>query len=224
VSNERAGRPGDRRIHRFQEAGAPTDGPRLFVAVPLPMAALAAVTSLVSGVRLAPEPAPGERRDPSDVRWVRMDGLHLTLRFLGPTEPDRLDLLAEAVGQAAGGFGQFEVGLAGAGAFPNPTRPRVLWLGVGRGIEPLNELTSRLASALAEHGWARDDRPVRPHLTLARCDGVAAGPLVASRLLAATVELDLRWTADQVVLFESQTGGGPARYLRLLEVGLAPAS
>jgi hypothetical protein len=50
---------------------------------------------------------------------------------------------------------------------------------------------------------------------------VTAGSLVAGRLLAAAVDLDLRWTADRIVLFESQTGGGPARYLPLLEVPLA---
>ena len=59
-----------------------------------------------------------------------------------------------------------------------------------------------------------------PTLTLARSDGVPAGSLVAGRLLTAAADLDLRWTADRVVLFESQTGGGPARYVRLLEAEL----
>jgi RNA 2',3'-cyclic 3'-phosphodiesterase len=195
-------------------------GPRLFVAVPLPEAALTAVEALVAGVRLAPEPGPGQRRDPHDVRWVRMDGLHVTLRFLGPTDPGRLPEARAAVEAAATGISRFEVTLAGAGAFPNPARPRVLWLGLGQGIEQLDALTVRLSGALAERGWPHDNRPVRPHLTLARSDGVAAGSLVAGRLLAAAADLDLRWTADRIVLFESQTGGGPARYLPLLQVPL----
>jgi 2'-5' RNA ligase len=196
-------------------------GPRLFIAVPLPEAALTAVEALVAGVRLAPEPGPGQRRDPLDVRWVRMDGLHVTLRFLGPTDAGRLPEARAAVEAAATGVSSFEVTLAGAGAFPNPARPRVLWLGLGQGIEQLDALTVRLSGALAERGWPHDNRPVRPHLTLARSDGVAAGSLVAGRLLAAAADLDLRWTADRIVLFESQTGGGPARYLPLLQVPLA---
>jgi len=194
--------------------------------VPLPAAARAAIETLVASVRLAPEPAPGERRDPRDVRWVRMDGLHVTLRFLGPTDPGRLDAARAAVESAATGFGAFEAGLAGAGAFPNLGRPRVLWLGLTRGLAPLNELTVRLATALAEHGWPHDDRPVRPHLTLARSDGVAAGSQVAGRLTAAAADFELAWTADRLVLFESQTGGGPARYVPLLEVplGVPPAT
>lgn len=208
----------DGRVRRFSPPDAGIDGPRLFVAVPLPVAAMDAVAALVAGIRLAPEPAPGQRRDPVDVRWVRMDGLHLTLRFLGPTDPGRLTDARAAVKAAGAGQDSFEVGLAGAGTFPNPGRPRVLWLGLGRGLDTLEALTVRLSAALAEHGWPHDDRPVRPHLTLARSDGVAAGPLVAGRLLAAAADLDLRWTADRIVLFESRTGGGPARYVRLLEV------
>jgi 2'-5' RNA ligase len=211
----------DARPRRFAPPAGEPDGPRLFVAVPLPTEAMAAVADLVAGVRLAPEPAPGERRDPLDVRWVRMDGLHLTLRFLGPTDPGRLPEAEAAVQAAVVGSAPFEVGLAGAGVFPNPTRPRVLWLGIGRGIDQLESLTIRLSGALAERGWPHDDRPVRPHLTLARSDGVASGALVARRLLTAAADLDLRWQADRLVLFESQTGGGPARYVRHLEVPLA---
>lgn len=211
---------GDSHVRRFRPPQAEIDGPRLFVAVPLPPSTMEAVATLVAGVRLAPEPAPGERRDRHDVRWVRMDGLHLTLRFLGPTDPARLPEARAAVLEAASGVGPFELGLAGAGAFPSPTRPRVLWLGLGLGTDPLEELTIRLSTALADHGWPHDDRPPRPHLTLARSDGVPAGSLVAGRLLTAAADLDLRWTADRVVLFESQTGGGPARYVRLLEAQL----
>ena len=212
------------RGRRFLAAHDELEGPRLFVAVPLPGPARAAVEALVARVRLAPEPAQGQRRDTQDVRWVRMDGLHLTLRFLGPTDPAQLPRARSAVTAAAAGVASFEMGLAGAGAFPNPARPRVLWLGLGRGLEALEALSVRLSRALADCGWPHDDRPVRPHLTLARSDGVAAGSLVAGRLLAAAVNLDLTWTADRIVLFESQTGGGPARYLPLLEVPLAGPS
>jgi 2'-5' RNA ligase len=196
------------------------DGPRLFIALPLPDEARRAIEALVAGVRLAPEPGVGERRDPKDVRWVRMDGLHVTVRFLGPTEPDRIAPARAAVEAAAAGFPPFELGLAGAGAFPNTARPRVLWLGLAQGLEPLDDLTRRVAQALAEQGWPHDDRPARPHLTLARSDGVASGALVAGRLIAAAAILDLRWTADRLVLFESLTGGGPARYVPLLDLPL----
>lgn len=209
---------------RFRPSPDEALGPRLFIAVPLPGEARAAIAELVHQVRLAPEPAPGERRDPHDVRWVRMAGLHVTLRFLGPTDPGRLAGAREAVEAGADGIEPFEVSLAGAGAFPNLGRPRVLWLGLAQGLVELNHLTTRVAASLAERGWPHDDRPVRPHLTLARSDGVSAAGLVAGRLVSAAADFDLRWTADRVVLFESQTGGGPARYLPLHEVLLRPGT
>lgn len=205
---------------RFRPPLVDPVGPRLFIAVPLPAAARTAIEALVAGVRLAPEPAPGGRRDPGDVRWVRMAGLHVTLRFLGPTEPGRIPAARAALEAAAIGVRPFELGLAGAGAFPNPARPRVLWLGLTTGLAELGELTARLAASLAANGWPHDDRPARPHLTLARSDGVAAGSHVAARLIEAAAAVDLRWNADRIVLFESQTGGGPARYLPILEVPL----
>lgn len=205
---------------RFRTALAEPVGPRLFIAVPLPAEARAAIDGLVAGVRLAPEPEPGERRDPGDVRWVRMAGLHVTLRFLGPTEPERIPAAQAALAAAAIGVHPFELGVAGAGAFPNPGRPRILWLGLATGLAELGDLTTRVAASLAAQGWPHDDRPARPHLTLARSDGVAAGALVAGRLIAAAADFDLRWNVDRIVLFESQTGGGPARYLPLLEVPL----
>jgi 2'-5' RNA ligase len=77
----------------------------------------------------------------------------------------------------------------------------------------LSELAAATDAALVEAGWQPDSRPFRPHLTLARSDGVAAGRMVADRLAAAMADRRIRATIDQVGLFESVTGGGPARYV-----------
>ncbi len=79
------------------------------------------------------EGVPGGGRD---VRWVRLDGLHLTLRFIGPTAEDRVDVAREAVLAAAAAVDAFDISIGGAGAFPPFARPRALWLGIagGRGL------------------------------------------------------------------------------------------
>jgi RNA 2',3'-cyclic 3'-phosphodiesterase len=188
--------------------------PRLFVAVPLDDAARSAVEQIVGLVR-ATEP------EGRGVRWVRLDGLHLTLRFLGPTPEDRIGDLEGAIRAAATGHGPISLQLAGAGAFPATGRPRALWLGVEDGTAELSALASRLDDALAMLGWARDDRPYRPHLTLARADGVRSGPATVAALRTAAQGLEIPATVDRVVLFESVTGGGPARYLPRAETPLA---
>lgn len=190
-------------------AGIP--GRRLFVGVPLPREAIDAVSAIVEEVRAAPIPA-GSR----DVRWVRLDGLHLTLRFLGPTPEERIPPTIAAVDAAAGAVtGPIDVELAGSGTFPTGRRPRTLWIGVTTGVGPLSELAAATEAELVREGWPPDGRPFRAHLTLARSDGVAAAPLVAGRLAAAMADRRIPLTVDRLGLFESVTGGGPARYVPL---------
>ncbi len=183
-----------------------SEEPRLFVAVPLSEAARAAVAEVVERIK-ADEP------EGRGVRWVRLDGLHLTLRFLGPTPEERTAAVAAAVEQAATGAPSFHVRIAGAGSFPPVGRPRTLWLDLDLGIPELEGLAGRLETALAEAGWDRERRPLRTHLTLARADGVRAGPATVAALKAAAADLAIESPIDRIVLYESITGNGRARYL-----------
>jgi 2'-5' RNA ligase len=142
-----------------------------------------------------------------------MDGLHLTLRFLGPTPLEALPELSAAVEQVARDAGPFTVRIRSAGAFPSPRRPRTIWLGVDDPDSGLAGLAADLDAALVARGWPHEDRPFRPHLTLARADGVRNGPAVVDGLRQAANGLDLPSEVARVVLFESVTGGGPATYL-----------
>jgi 2'-5' RNA ligase len=192
----------------------------LFVGVPLPDDAMTAVADIVDDIRAQGLPA-GAR----DVRWVRLDGLHLTLRFLGPTPEILIGPTADAVATAAAAAdGPIRLELMGAGSFPRAARPRTLWVGVGGDTEALARLAAVTEAALVAAGWAPDDRPFRPHLTLARSDGVSVGPLVAGRLSAAMAGRTIPCPVDRLGLFESVTGGGPARYVPLTLERLGPSS
>jgi 2'-5' RNA ligase len=191
--------------------GPQAPGRRLFVAIPIPQPVRDSVASMVESVRAEGDPSI------RDVRWVRLDGLHLTIRFLGPTEEGAVTAISAAVDRVANSLEPFDVVLAGAGAFPSVARPRALWLGVDGGLSKLEESASALEDALADAGWPRSERPFRPHLTLARSDGVRAGPQVARRLIDAAAGVRESFRADALVLFETVSGGGPARYLPLHE-------
>ena len=198
---------------RYPGEGEP--GRRLFIAVPFPDDAVAPVVALVDAVRALGVPGGGR-----DVRWVRLDGLHLTLRFIGPTPPERVGPAEDAVRDAARSIAPFSVGISGAGAFPTPQRPRALWLGIDDGVAAMEAASRAVDGALVERGWAADDRPFRPHLTLARSDGVPAGAAIATRLMERADELRIRFRVERIGLFESLTGGGPARYEPLAIVDL----
>jgi 2'-5' RNA ligase len=197
--------------------GAGRDDPaaarRLFVAMPLPSEAVDVVVSLVADLR---------RRVPGaeTVRWVRMDGLHLTLRFLGPVEEDGIPALSSAVDDVAQEQSPFGISISGGGAFPAIARPRIIWLGITTGAADLASMAGRLGSRIETLGWAAEERPFRAHLTLARCDGVRAGPAVARELTSIAESLDLSFQVGSLVLFESLTGRGPARYVPVHEAKL----
>jgi 2'-5' RNA ligase len=196
--------------------GADLPGRRLFVALPLPPETTAEIAALVERVRADGVPGGGR-----DVRWVRLDGLHLTLRFIGPTLDDRVAGAVEAVRAAARSSAPFEIAIGCAGTFPPTGRPRALWLGLRAGSAELTTLAGAVDRELVAAGWRFEERSFRPHLTLARSDGVPAGSAIGDRLEALAGSLDLRFRAERIGLFESLTGGGPARYEPLEMVGLA---
>ena len=196
---------------------APVDEPgtlRLFFAVPVPADARGRVGELMENV----QQGVGDGR--ARIRWVRVDGLHLTLRFLGPTPATLLEELREGAERLAGADTPFEVLLSGGGAFPSLARPRSLWIGVRDGADRLASLADGLTAVAAGCGLFLDTRPFAAHLTIARTDGVRLAPVAAQALEAAADGLDVRFGVDRIVLFRSILGGGPARYEALHEAPL----
>jgi 2'-5' RNA ligase len=107
------------------------------------------------------------RSRPVPVKWVRPDGIHLTLKFLGDAPEERLTDLSAALKEAGAGGRPISVVVRGAGAFPDPQHPRVFWAGV----EPdpaIELLQDRVERVFAPLGFPTEARAFRPHLTLGR--------------------------------------------------------
>jgi 2'-5' RNA ligase len=100
--------------------------------------------------------------------WSREENIHLTLKFLGELQTSRLSNLSNAAAQTVVDFKPFEITLEETGVFPKHGRPRVLWIGVKDESGKLAELQARLEEACVRQGFAREERPFRPHLTIAR--------------------------------------------------------
>ncbi len=150
------------------------------------------------------------------VRWAAPDGVpgrpvppeswHLTVRFIGDVDDVTCDRLLAALDAADLGE-SFDAVLSEVGAFPNPRRATVLWVGVRDGRE-LERVAAVVEDAVVGAGLEESDRPFVPHLTLAR---IRPDEDVRP-FLARTPPADVRFRVDHVTLYESHLGRGPARY------------
>jgi 2'-5' RNA ligase len=210
------GGQGGGRREFVRTADDPPGTSRLFIAVPVAEGVRASIRELMEAVAGASI----DERTYGQPRWVRVDGLHLTLRFLGATPDERQPALGEAIAAAAQGVAPFRVVLSGGGAFPDPRWPRVLWIGIREGAPELAGLARRLDEQLVPLGWPPEGRPFAPHLTLARTDGVPRADERALRLAELAEGISLGWQVDRIVLYKSIQGRGPARYEVVAEAPL----
>ena len=155
------------------------------------------------------------------VRWVSPESLHLTLEFLGRVADDRVGGLAAAIEGATAGLGPFPLELAGFGAFPKPSRPRVLWAGI-QPDDRLAAVQAAVEAAMAEQGFEPEDRPFHPHVTLGRARRGASGrKLSAVEGAIAELEHSDRFEVTSVDLMRNQLRPGGARYEVVRAVELA---
>lgn len=131
---------------------------RLFIAVSLPEAMKGLLSDLQASWKKKAE----------GVRWVRPEGLHLTLKFLGDVPSCKVEAIGKVMEEVARSFPPFEVEVRGAGAFPNLRRPRVLWVGVSDPEGRLKGLFKALEKGLRKLGFPEEERDFHPHLTLGR--------------------------------------------------------
>ena len=109
------------------------------------------------------------RKLSKEVRWVNVDNLHLTLKFLGEIESARVDKIKENLSPLCQEFSKFTLKIAGTGCFPNRRKPRVFWLGMEQSKEnPLFSMHKWIETNLENLGFEKEKRRFSPHLTLGR--------------------------------------------------------
>lgn len=138
----------------------------------------------------------------ADLKIVKPDLLHLTLKFLGDTEESLVDEIAGRIASSTDGVKPFEISLKGMGAFPSLSNIRVVWVGIEDGA-PLIEIARKLDSSLHDLGFERDKKGFVPHLTLARA---RSGRNIANvqELLRSNPATDFgRYKVDRILLKKS---------------------
>ncbi|MEV6579939.1 RNA 2',3'-cyclic phosphodiesterase [Streptomyces sp. NPDC051582] len=152
---------------------------------------------------LAKELRPSYRAYP-DLRWNRIEDWHITLAFLGELPVSAAALLRPPLAALAAAHRPLELALRGSGHFDQ----RVLWSGIEGEVEGLHLLTSQVRTLVRECGIAYEDRPLRPHLTLARSR--RSDPSSTLEVAAALTEFAGRtWRTERLHLVGSNIGRGP---------------
>jgi 2'-5' RNA ligase len=146
---------------------------------------------------------------------VRPEGIHLTLRFLGPASPEQIQALGPPLATAARACPPIDARIRGIGIFPDRGRPRVLWVGVELPPAAL-ELQRACESAARDARFEREERPFRAHLTLGRWRKHAARPELPETDLGPT-------RLDSLVLFRSEQAKGGTLYTPLGRFALGGA-
>jgi 2'-5' RNA ligase len=153
------------------------------------------------------------------VRWVRDEGLHATLKFLGSVRPEDLAPLHACLAEALDDVPPFGVRVAGLGVFPSLRRPRVVWIGLEAPELPV--LARRVESTAASLGFPAEARPFHPHITIGRVGGTRGWQRLARAL-------EEHWTDDLGICdincinaYRSELRRGGAVYTRLWTIPLA---
>jgi 2'-5' RNA ligase len=162
------------------------------------------------------------RRGPA-IAWVRAENFHVTLRFLGSADEAALARVREALAEAARATAPFTLSIGGFGGFPSARTPRVVWVAVGRGAEPLAALHARLEAALARRGFPPEGRAFHGHVTLGRARDRRGAPDLAEWLGPGDATLG-EVLVEAVHLMRSDLHPAGARYGVLAREALGGAS
>jgi 2'-5' RNA ligase len=178
---------------------------RAFLAIPLPRQLQESIRVIQTELQASIAAA----------RWTRPENLHLTLHFFGEIDQETLEKLKVSVLSVKGCQRPFQVEVKGLGAFPDPHRPRVIWLA----LEPrgqLEQLHRATELCLSQAGLTTDSRPYSPHLTIGRLRG---NKLDLTELFSSMQQKTIEpLTVDRLILYESRLRPEGAQHIPLLTV------
>jgi 2'-5' RNA ligase len=192
-----------------------SDTYRLFIAISLPERVKDEIEKAQNELRGAvPE---------GSVRWTKRGQLHLTLKFLGDVEAQRLEALASSLARACEQSGALRLLARRIDFFPGLRHPRVVWVGVDDVPERLPVLRRTVEAATAGFTGEEPEKTFTGHVTLGRCKAIKRPQAEILAKAAKTMEQRFfgEWTADRIEIIRSELGSGGSRYTTLFAVSLA---
>jgi len=150
-------------------------------------------------------------------KWARVEGMHVTLKFLGEIKEPLLAKISEALADVRSSA-PIEMNFRGTGFFPSPKRPRVLWIGIAASPN-LAEIAADIESRLDTLGIPRETREFKPHLTLARFESPRGLDALLRELESESATDFASVRSSEFHLYQSQLQRGGSLYTRLQSFG-----
>ena len=151
--------------------------------------------------------------------WSRVENIHLTVKFFGDVEQSKIAQIADAASRSVMNFSSFQILINGTGAFPKPSQPRVIWIGVEDPTKQLLRLQSEFEAECAREGFTKEERAFSPHLTIARIrkpEGARKLAEVNNSLGFEAMDLQV----NELVVFRSELSSKGSKYTVLSRHGL----
>jgi len=187
---------------------------RCFIAMELTPAIQAKLTGILKILK---------QNIPDGVKWIPVENIHLTIKFLGDVELVDLDPIKNGLDLVVNGIHPVRVSLTELGAFPGTNKPRVIWIGLDAPsiIESMVKNIDRETRIL---GYAEESRPFSPHLTLGRTSrSIRSSQLMtlSNFLKSNPIKVSMQDTLHTVTLFRSSLTPAGAIYSRIYSIELA---
>jgi 2'-5' RNA ligase len=155
----------------------------------------------------------------ADIRWVKPENIHLTLKFLGNIEEKQIDNIIKVIEKACSKYAAFNFRFSGVDVFPRRGSPRVLWVGMN-GNETLTGLQQEIDIGLVKLGFERENRKFVPHLTLGRFKSSRGKVPLLDKIKSYKNNKSGLTDVSSVSLIKSDLSPAGARYTRIAEVSL----
>ncbi len=180
---------------------------RSFIAIELPEKIKSALSELQQELK----------KCGTDIRWIKPENIHLTLKFLGNIDEKDIDTIVKIIEGTCSRYSVFELHISGVGVFPNVKSSRVLWVGV-KGNEVFTGLQQEIESGMASLGFQRENRKFIPHLTLGRFKSSQGKGALLDKIQLHENTIFGLIDVKSVSLIRSDLSQAGARYSRIVEI------
>ena len=183
---------------------------RTFIAIEIPLAIRTEIAKFQE--QLKQEQAP--------ISWVKPNNIHITIKFLGDVDENKIDDIALAIQTATTEIKPFSIEIGGAGAFPNYKKPRVIWIGAKSEHDLLKELAKQIDIQVHKLGFEKETRDFKAHLTLGRVKSLNDIDGVISELKQRQDFSGGSFIASEIILMKSELHPAGSIYTPMRKIPL----